>query len=388
MEEAYKQYANQARRKNRSSTNLNHLSLAPFTSRLPLQDDDALPDHLTSPHHNTSYLEGKSAPTTPGLLTRSPASHARRASVPHADLPKSKSATHLTPSAADRKSRSRKAVSGTTSPTVRRRKDDFSIRDRNDSDWLLRTGALISNENRESKGQAWLVSRQSSTSLTGMRDADEEAFERELARERELTSRRSSRRGSLADLEGAASYTHSARPSRPGSRSASRVGTRSQMLTPMEREQRERHSLEEGYFPRHHDGEDYIPGPDFVNLDEQLESFDFDTTQDDEAAVRRLVKGERAGGASWVGNILGWPLFAVEENEEESDDEDDDVDGDEFEGEADEDGGAHGLHRSWSARHFEGVISAPEERIPPPKANEGGWQDAAWLLSVATKVLL
>ncbi|GJC82610.1 hypothetical protein ColLi_05448 [Colletotrichum liriopes] len=382
MEEAYKQYANQARRKNRSSTNLNHLSLAPFTSRLPLQDDDALPDHLASPHHSTSYLQGKSAPTTPGLLSRSPArsnSHARRSSLPHADLPKSKSATHLAPTASDRKSHNRKSVSGTTSPTVRRRKDkdDFSVRDRNDSDWLLRTGALISNENREFKGQAWLVSRQSSTSLTGMRDADEEAFERELARERELASRRSSRRGSLADLEGA--YTHSARPSRPGSRSASRVGTRSQMLTPMER-----HSLDEGYFPRH-EGEDYIPGPDFVNLDEQLESYEFDTTQDDEAAVRRLVKGERAGGASWVGNILGWPLFAVEENEEESDDEED-ADGD-FEVEGDEEG-AQELHRSWSARHFEGVIDAPEERIPPPKANEGGWQDAAWLLSVATKVLL
>ncbi|KAK1596150.1 uncharacterized protein LY79DRAFT_509876 [Colletotrichum navitas] len=381
MEEAYKQYANQARRKNRSSTNLNHLSLAPFTSRLPLQDDDALPDYLTSPHHNTSYLEGKSAPTTPGLLSRSPArsaSHVRRSSVPHADLPKSKSATHLAPAASDRKSHNRKSVSGTTSPAVRRRKDkdDFSVRDRNDSDWLLRTGALISNENREFKGQAWLVSRQSSTSLTGMRDADEEAFERELARERELASRRSSRRGSLVDLDGA--YTHSARPSRPGSRSASRVGNRSQMLTPMER-----HSLDEGYFPRH-EGEDYIPGPDFVNLDEQLESYEPDTTQDDEAAVRRLVKGERAGGASWVGNLLGWPLFAVEENEEESDDED--ADG-EFEVEGDEEG-ARELHRSWSARHFESVIDAPEGLIPPPKANEGGWQDAAWLLSVATKVLL
>ncbi|KAK2022043.1 hypothetical protein LX32DRAFT_603601 [Colletotrichum zoysiae] len=381
MEEAYKQYANQARRKNRSSTNLNHLSLAPFTSRLPLQDDDALPDYLTSPHHNTSYLEGKSAPTTPGLLSRSPArsnSHARRSSVPHADLPKSKSATHLPPAASDRKSQNRKSVSGATSPALRRRKDkdDFSVRDRNDSDWLLRTGALISNENREFKGQAWLVSRQSSTSLTGMRDADEEAFERELARERELASRRSSRRGSLVDLDG--TYTHSARPSRPGSRSASRVGNRSQMLTPMER-----HSLDEGYFPRH-EGEDYIPGPDFVNLDEQLESYEPDTTQDDEAAVRRLVKGERAGGGSWVGNILGWPLFAVEENEEESDDED--ADGD-FEVEGGDDG-ARELHRSWSARHFESVIDAPDGRIPPPKANEGGWQDAAWLLSVATKVLL
>ncbi|KAI8216847.1 hypothetical protein K4K53_009746 [Colletotrichum sp. SAR 10_77] len=376
MEEAYKQYANQARRKNRSSTNLNHLSLAPFTSRLPMQDDDALPDHLTSPAHSTSYLQGKSAPTTPGLLTRSPArsnSHVRRASVSHAELTKSKSATHLAPAANDRKAHYRKSVSGTTSPTVRRRKDDFSARDPNDSDWLLRTGALISNESREFKGQAWLVSRESSTSLTGIRDAEDEAFERELARERELASRRGSRRGSLADMDGA--YTHSARPSRPGSRSASRAGTRSQMLTPMER-----HS-DEGYFPRHHDSDELVPGPDFVNLDEKLEAFDFDTTQDDEAAVRRLVKGERAGAASWVGNILGWPLFAVEENEEESDDED--MDGD-FGHEIDE---AQEL-RSWSARQFEGVPNAPEERIPPPKANEGGWQDAAWLLSVATKVLL
>ncbi|KAF6844698.1 hypothetical protein CMUS01_00882 [Colletotrichum musicola] len=373
MEEAYKQYANQARRKNRSSTNLNHLSLAPFTSRLPLQDDDAIPDHLISPARSTSYLQGKSAPTTPGLLTRSPArsnSHARRSSVPHAELTKSKSATHLAPAASDRKAHYRKSVSGTTSPTVRRRKDDLPARDLNDSDWLLRTGALISNESREFKGQAWMVSRASSTSLTGMRDADEEAFERELARERELASRRGSRRGSLADLDGA--YTHSARPSRPGSRSASRVGTRSQMMTPMER-----HS-DEGYFPRHHDGEDYIAGPDFVNLDEQLEAFEFDTTQDDEAAVRRLVKDERAG-TSWVGNILGWPLFAVEENEEETDEEDT-----ESGGEVDE---AHEL-RSWSTRHFEGVSGTADERIPPPKANEGGWQDAAWLLSVATKVLL
>ncbi|TDZ23219.1 hypothetical protein Cob_v003721 [Colletotrichum orbiculare MAFF 240422] len=374
MEEAYKQYANQARRKNRSSTNLNHLSLAPFTSRLPMQDDDALPEHLTSPVH-TSYLQGKSAPTTPGLLTRSPArsnSHARRSSVPHAELPKSKSATHLAPAANDRKAHYRKSVSGTTSPTVRRRKDDLPVKDPNDSDWLLRTGALISNESREFKGQAWLVSRASSTSLTGMRDAEEEAFERELARERELASRRGSRRGSLVDLDG--SYTHSARPSRPGSRSASRVGPRSQVMTPMDR-----HS-DEGYFPRHHESEDIIPGPDFVNLDENLEAFDFDTTQDDEAAVRRLVKGERAGAGSWVGNILGWPLFAVEENEEETDDED-------LSSEDDETDEAHEI-RSWSARHFEGAPNGLDERIPPPKANQGGWQDAAWLLSVATKVLL
>ncbi|KAG4216802.1 hypothetical protein PC116_g34717 [Phytophthora cactorum] len=34
------------------------------------------------------------------------------------------------------------------------------------------------------------------------------------------------------------------------------------------------------------------------------------------------------------------------------------------------------------------MSNAQEERIPPPKSDEGGWRDAAWLLTVASKVLL
>ncbi len=44
--------------------------------------------------------------------------------------------------------------------------------------------------------------------------------------------------------------------------------------------------------------------------------------------------------------------------------------------------------RRSSVRQFEGVTTLVEERMPPPKADEGAWQDAAWLLSVASKVLL
>ena len=47
--------------------------------------------------------------------------------------------------------------------------------------------------------------------------------------------------------------------------------------------------IEDGYFPLGAD-EDYIAGPDFVNLDEKLEAISRDTDQDDEAAVRRLVR--------------------------------------------------------------------------------------------------
>ncbi|KAI1781155.1 hypothetical protein F4818DRAFT_30479 [Hypoxylon cercidicola] len=365
MDVAYKQHASQARRKNRSSTNLQHLSLAPLTSKLPLTDPDELPDFATqSFQHNVSYLQGKSAPTTPRLL-QSPArtrgnSPNRRHSSTHdslnANIPKSKSTTHLAASNAKR------ASLGTLSPLPRHHGPSPGTRERGDSDWMLRTGALISSETRESKGQAWLVSRASSTSLSGTRDAEEEAYERELARERELASRRSSRRGSMASAE----EDFFPQGSRYGSRSQSRVGSRLHLRTPIERHP------QEGYFDHDPAGEELIQGPDFVGLDEKLEAYEIDTSQSDEAAVRKLVNRENGGMSSWM-----WSLFAVEENDEESDNADSDR----------ETEGSH-IPRSASTVDFERVSSVPEERIPPPKPDEGGWQDAAWLLTVASKVLL
>ncbi|KAK9778815.1 hypothetical protein SCAR479_04438 [Seiridium cardinale] len=375
MDVAYKQHANQARRKNRSSSNLNHLTLAPLTSKLPLTDPDDLPEFVASPlEHNVSYLQGKSAPTTPRLLARSPAgpnSRSRRSSmhgVKPETLTKSKSASHL----AGFNDRQTHKSSGTFTPTTRRRKEEsavLSIEDRNDSDWMLRAGALISTEMRESKGQAWLINRQSSTSLTGLRDAEEEAFARELARERELASRRESRRGSIAPEDITTSPT-----SRLGSRSHSRKGSRNIPRTPL------RDQLE-NYFGHHETAvsEEYMQGPDFVSLDEKLEAIEIDTSQADEAAVRRLVKRENAGMGTWMGNLIGWSLFSVEEQEES-----DAADGEESDGDESE---SH-LSRSASSRQLDRVSAASEPQLPPPKANEGGWNDAAWLLSVASKVLL
>ncbi|CRK14258.1 hypothetical protein BN1708_017246, partial [Verticillium longisporum] len=174
MDEAYQQHSHHARRKNRSSTNLNHLTLAPLTTKLPL-DDDAYAEYPPPPH-TTSYLQGKSAPTTPGLLTRSPVqsrSHSRQASAAAAagrtHLPKSKSASHLAfpldEDALRRSKRSaREAASGTASPvhTRRRQKNDYPPQD-DSGDWLLRAGVALSSEAREYKGQTWLTSRASST---------------------------------------------------------------------------------------------------------------------------------------------------------------------------------------------------------------------------------
>ncbi|KAI0205481.1 hypothetical protein F4808DRAFT_455709 [Astrocystis sublimbata] len=364
MDAAYKQHASQARRKNRSSHNLNHLSLAPMTTKMPLTDSENLPELVASPlHYNSSYLQGKSAPTTPRLLqspsqTRSN-SPRRRASISDAagPLSKSKSTTHL-----HVRKGSRHAVGSLTPRQSRRRHGEDQ---RADSDWMLRIGALISSETRESKGQAWLVSKASSTSLTGMRDPDEEAYERERARERELASLRNSRRGSVAGIdEGLVSPG-----SRYGSRSHSRVGSRSRLKTPLER------IAQDGYFSQELMPEN-IPGPDFVGLDEKLEAFEMDTTKADEATVRRLVMRPGGGGVgAWM-----WSLFSVEENNEDSDAADDDMTDGETESQ---------IPRSASTIDFEGLSRLSEPELPPPKADEGSsWQDAAWLLSVASKVLL
>jgi len=149
------------------------------------------------------------------------------------------------------------------------------------------------------------------------------------------------------------------------------------MMTPLELR-----SAEEGYFPATSEDDAYISGPDFVNLDEALEAVDeeFDTTLEDEAYVRRLVKKGNGGVGSWLGNVLGVQLFSVEENSEESDD------GETTEGELDE--SENHPRRTSSTRRLEGMTTALDERVPPPKADEGGWHDAAWLLTVASKVIL
>ncbi len=499
-----------ARRKNRSSANLQHLSLAPLTTRLPLRDDfdgsDIIDSHgyfaSAARSHGgplaraPSYIQGRSAPTTPRLLSKSPPpltpsqSQSREGSRgPRMGgrgsnggltaLPKSRSTTHLlAASYNDRHSVAGiDAVAAGSSATRhhRRRKTDHRD-DYSSGDWLFRAGVLMTSEARESKGQSWLAARASSTSLSGLRDAEEAAdaaaFERELARERDLlervssNSRRASRRGSVEhfDLTSPTSFSRlttsrsgSRLGSRATSRNQSRVGSRVQIFTPLERRSLD-HSGPggeplsagaSGYFDHagfaeddEYEGNPVTPaGPDFVNLDEKLEAIEIhqrDTSLEDEDQVRRLVKREKAGGAmgSWLGNVFGWSLFSVQETDGEGgsetedyaedggdeggedDDFDEDEDDDDIgseEGElddkADNAAGAEGAatnerRRSrkkrrvavgwnqrgpaWSSRRrLEGDSAIAEDRMPPPpRADEGTWQDAAWLLSVASKVIL
>ncbi|KAL1901500.1 hypothetical protein Sste5346_001907 [Sporothrix stenoceras] len=509
MDLAYSQQQ-QARRKNRSAANLQHLTLAPLTPRLPLRDDydgtDIIDSHsyFTNAHAHSgsnsnsaalaripSYIQGRSAPATPRLLSKSPTasrSHSheggRRALVSggsgartpggsksHANaLAKSLSTTQLH---FDGNQHVRSGASNGTRHHRRRKTDNHHNHSEGGDDWLFRAAAIVTSEARESKGQSWLTARASSTSLSGLRSAEEAedvaAFERELAREREYldrisgNSRRGSRRGSLdhdlvtSPLAAPASKSGSRFGSRAGSRlgsransrTHSRVGSRVQLFSMTAA------GAEPGYFDYAdvaEDDDEYREGtgtnnlatpagPDFVNLDEALEAIELhqrDTSLEEEDHIRRLVKREKNGGVmgSWLGNVFGWSLFSVQETEGEVDDDDDD---DEVSEEDDEDvsedddteaegtessssvldegvaavgkdgkAAANGWRRrsrkrrsvvgwnkqgpAWAAnrRRFEGDEghSTEEPLPPPPGANEGTWQDAAWLLSVASKVIL
>jgi len=266
----------------------------------------------------------------------------------------------------------------------------LSGKDRNDSDWLLRAGAAISSSARESKGQAWLVSRASSTSLTAQNE-DEEELERELAREREQSSRRNSRRGSAvgsfdADDEfspittrrslsfGPATGNGSRPLSRFGSRSRgnSRRGSRAHLFTPLGGEQ------QEGYFDRDF-AQNYIAEPDFVDAEEEVYDDNEDELKKDEAIVRKLARASSLGLGGWVERMLGWSLFAVDEDGEDTEVEVIDEKGEDSE-----------LSSRTSRRTLDGTTDPADREVMPPLQDDeaGGWQDAAWLLSVATKVLL
>lgn len=379
MDVAYNQHSPFSRHHSHSHTNLGHLTLAPLTSRLPLSDEDALE---TIQH--VSYIEGRSAPTTPSILSRTSSRVALR-KPKDLNLPKSKSSTHLSANKQHPRSANKS-----------RKGEDLSLalsaNDRSDSDWLLRAGASISTSARESKGQAWLVSRASSTSLTGQRDEEEEQFERELAKEREQRSRRASRRSSLVAFDVDAddefspittrrslSFGPATGGSRPGSRFGSRSrgnsrrGSRAQLFTPLT-------NGPEGYFDQgDFNRGDFIAEPDFVDAEEQDDGTE-DNAKLDEAVIRKLARASSLGLGGWVEKMLGWSLFAVDE-----DGEDTEVDA------FDEKGEDSSLSSRPSRQAFDNDVTPMQEVPPPPPLRDeeaGGWQDAAWLLSVATKVLL
>jgi len=128
-----------------------------------------------------------------------------------------------------------------------------------------------------------------------------------------------------------------------------------------------------------------VEGPDFVDGgEEEGEGVDDGEGEVDEVELRRLTREKGFGLGGWVDRFIGWSLFRVEDEERVGGDGG--LDGRLAEGD--------GLGSEGRRKRLENerVVRAPmDERIediPPPGDGEGGWQDAAWLLGVASKVIL
>ncbi|CUS11584.1 unnamed protein product [Tuber aestivum] len=123
--------------KSMGNINFSQMSLSPLTSGSVITEQDFRRKERRG--REGSYIQGLSASTTPGILSRNHSFSSRKGS--YIGLPKSKSSSHLSHRS-------------------------------NSTEWLQRTGAALTTETREFKGQSWLVSRASSTSL--VRDGDDD----------------------------------------------------------------------------------------------------------------------------------------------------------------------------------------------------------------------
>lgn len=126
-----------------------------------------------------------------------------------------------------------------------------------------------------------------------------------------------------------------------------------------------------GYFAQDVSERDELVEPDFVDGSEGVGE---DTTEDE---IARLARDRSFGLGGLVDRLVGWTLFSVDEDREATDVEEDE-----------EDAGARKLTASAAARGMLQIQRPPVQDVQPEMQEEGGWHDAAWLLSLATKVIL
>lgn len=219
-------------------------------------------------------------------------------------------------------------------------------------DWLLRTASALTTSTLEEKGQAWLVTRSSSTSLT-------EPFH--------------SQGVGLANDEISSSRPAASR-SRLNSRTASRVSSRRGSV-----------GAERGAI---------LIEPDFVTPEREL------LPDLDEGEMKRIVMG-RVGG--WVDWAVGWIDFKSSgENETISPVEIEEAGEIEERGETKNSAERHEGNSEYNhdKRPASDQLKGGEENLQnitgvfrgdipnPVPSGEGGWSDAKWLLEVAGSILL
>ncbi|KAI4612617.1 uncharacterized protein J4E87_010169 [Alternaria ethzedia] len=418
-------------RSRRSYPNLHNLSIAPLSAKYPLDASvPPSPDEQGTRTPRTSYIAQKSAPTTPGVLSlsQSRSSSRQRPKKAYAydsyfvnpraevrdvgDIPKAKSTSVLHPGVSfadevlrvddgEKRHHSRKGTAPLPlhSPLVKHHTKESN------EEWLHRAGLAIAGETRDSKGQGWLVRRESSTSLVGQGDEYEKRSSHEdrpmalLSGEHVgdadfpvFFSPRMSRVGSRIPSR-VGSRVPSARQSRRGSRVGSRADL---MMSAGSKPQSGRASFEISELD-----ERFIE-PDFIEADEESDG--------DEEEVARLARERGFGLGGWMDRLIGWTLFSVDEDREASDEDDaeydrslrlDNLTTEELKLRREVEAKRRKLEReaiiaASALRRQEGDATTTDTESRPTTgdsqrttANEevGGWQDAAWLLSVASKAL-
>ncbi|KAK6358368.1 hypothetical protein TWF730_007709 [Orbilia blumenaviensis] len=329
------------RRSRRSSSNLNLSNISPLTTHFSMT---ALDDHLATLSPQTSYIQGASAPSTPSILSRNASRKRSRPHIPPLSVP-------ATPRG-DVKLYKAKSASALVLDRRTSYFDPRTTRRNESTEWVHRAGIALTSEARESKGQSWLASRASSTSLlSNGSDTEDDGNERVLRRESRSYSE---------------FYT-------PRSRNASDATIR-----------RRSYSRQQEFHPEIPEDGTHPLAPDFI--DEAFMGNSFDSDEGSEYTLEELddeelhwSKRPRTGIAAWVDRMVGWSLFSV----------DDEIDSDEEHYQ--EQLATKEVHEPprLSIPNFETGKAGPEERPASPEFEDSDLlSDVGWVLGLTAKVFL
>ncbi|KAL8842817.1 MAG: hypothetical protein Q9176_002453 [Flavoplaca citrina] len=350
----------------RSHPSLHHLTLNPLTTSSipPTPSSPTLPP--TTP---SSYISPAPTlpPTYPSILSRS-SSRTKLPSLGSTPVLEYFQTTHHNNTSSKSRPGSRHHSRRGTSTGSSAGGGGYDA----DSSWLTRTASTLAMQSLEERGQSWLASRNSATSLHHLHQPYDTSIE-DISN---IAGPRSDESGKEVKATG---YPRSAPASRHASRVHSRVGSRVGSRSDL-RMTRTELTLSPHAPAQYGGAQNNLPAaaydiadvePDFVNLDERdREEQDDVVDLVDEGEMRKLVLG-RVGG--WVDWMVGWMDFRGSRDEDEGDDKAEEEEDEKENGDRKPlDGGGKGeVDRSLS--------------IPAPAPDEGGgvWEDARWLVKIA-----
>ncbi|CAO1600907.1 hypothetical protein XANCAGTX0491_004579 [Xanthoria calcicola] len=254
-----------------------------------------------------------------------------------------------------------------------------------DSSWLTRTASTLALHSLEERGQSWLASRNSATSLHHHRRRSSEELEDYLDNDDDTPNGAGLDASSRLDVRPPGS-SRSTPASRYASRVASRAGSRAGSRVDL------RMTATMSAMPSRYGGpRDTLAAeaqamadlePDFVDLDEwDREEEEEVVAVMDEGEMRKLVLG-RVGG--WVDWMVGWmDLRGLREEDRDDGMDEGEVVVDEKVDEVEEKG-----QEGWRllGEGDRGDVDGGSG-LPAPGPGGGAWEDAKWLLRIAVDSL-